>query len=159
MQQQRMAQAAALTLPKLKPQPVEVEVRKVELEPSDEEEDEEEPSEAEEEPDEEEIDEDEQKLETDHQEDEEPLYENITPCGCRVDPQPDLDQDMYETLQPPLQGQQMQQSSTLPKTWLPPPVQLQPCQHHHAPIHLHQNIPGEVSNLAIELLGGLPTTS
>nr|XP_016943384.1 uncharacterized protein LOC108019829 isoform X6 [Drosophila suzukii] len=96
MQQQRMAQAAALTLPKLKPQPVEVEVRKVELEPSDEEEDEEEPSEAEEEPDEEEIDEDEQKLETDHQEDEEPLYENITPCGCRGDPQPDLDQDIQD---------------------------------------------------------------
>ncbi|XP_044315697.1 uncharacterized protein LOC108038212 isoform X4 [Drosophila rhopaloa] len=90
MQQQRMAQAAALTLPKPKPQPVEVEVRKVELEPSDEEEDEDDVSEPEEE-DEEEVDEDEQKLETDHQEDEEPLYENITPCGCRVDPQPHLE--------------------------------------------------------------------
>ncbi|KAH8353697.1 hypothetical protein KR084_012763 [Drosophila pseudotakahashii] len=98
MQQQRMAQAAALTLPKLKPQPVEVEVRKVELEPSDEEEDEEETSEVEEpEPqDPDEIDEDEQKLETDHQEDEEPLYENITPCGCRVEPQPELDQDIQD---------------------------------------------------------------
>lgn len=55
---------------------------------------------------------------------------------------------MYETLQPPLQGVQQQQvlpqqSSTLPKTWLPAPVQLQPCQHHHAPIHLHQPIPGK----------------
>ncbi|XP_017047595.1 uncharacterized protein LOC108092497 isoform X2 [Drosophila ficusphila] len=98
MQQQRMAQAAALTLPKLKPhphpQPVEVEARKVELEPSDEEEDEDEASEPEEEEegDEEEADEEDHKLETDHQEDEEPLYENITPCGCRVDPQPDLEE-------------------------------------------------------------------
>ncbi|KMY87977.1 uncharacterized protein LOC6730915 isoform X7 [Drosophila simulans] len=91
MQQQRMAQAAALTLPKPKSQPVEVEVRKVELEPSDEEEDEDEVSEPEEEDDGEEIDEDEQKLETDLQEDEEPLYENITPCGCRVVPQPDVE--------------------------------------------------------------------
>ncbi|XP_017075659.2 uncharacterized protein LOC108110908 [Drosophila eugracilis] len=87
MQQQRMAQAAALTLPKPKPQPVEVEVRKVELEPSDEEEDEDEASE----PEEEDEEEDEQKLETDHQEDEEPLYENIIPCGCRVEPQPDVE--------------------------------------------------------------------
>lgn len=91
MQQQRMAQAAALTLPKPKSQPVEVEVRKVELEPSDEEEDEDEVSEPEEEDDGEEIDDDEQKLETDLQEDEEPLYENITPCGCRVVPQPDAE--------------------------------------------------------------------
>lgn len=104
MQQQRMAQAAALTLPKLKPHPqpqpqplpVEVEVRKVELEPSDEEEEEEdeEASEPEEEEidDDEEIDEDEHKLETDHPEDEEPLYENIIPCNCKVEPpQSDLE--------------------------------------------------------------------
>nr|XP_041631901.1 uncharacterized protein LOC108074348 isoform X1 [Drosophila kikkawai] len=101
MQQQRMAQAAALTLPKLKPPPqpqplpVEVEVRKVELEPSDDEEEEEEDEEEEvseperKYPDEEEIDD---KLDLDHPEDEEPLYENITPCNCKVEPQhPELE--------------------------------------------------------------------
>ncbi|KAH8281958.1 hypothetical protein KR054_004376 [Drosophila jambulina] len=99
MQQQRMAQAAALTLPKPKPQPpqpqalpVEVEVRKVGLEPSDDDDDEEEEEEEEEEasePEREELDEEEidEKLDLDHPEDEEPLYENITPCNCKVEPQ------------------------------------------------------------------------
>ncbi|XP_032294128.1 uncharacterized protein [Drosophila virilis] len=66
---------------------------------------------------------------------------------------------MYETLQPILphqqqaqqqqQQQQQLQSSTLPKTWLPAPVQLQPCQHHHAPIHLHQQLPDNMVGLII----------
>ncbi|XP_032595376.1 uncharacterized protein LOC6566876 isoform X2 [Drosophila grimshawi] len=64
---------------------------------------------------------------------------------------------MYETLQPMLphqhqqqpQQQQQQQSSTLPKTWLPAPVQLQTCQHHHGPIHLHQQLPDNMLGLII----------
>ncbi|XP_017857290.1 PREDICTED: uncharacterized protein LOC108609995 isoform X2 [Drosophila arizonae] len=70
---------------------------------------------------------------------------------------------MYETLQPMLahqpqsqqqqqqqqQQQAQQQSSSLPKTWLPAQVQLKPCQHHHAPIHLHQQLPDNMLGLII----------
>ncbi|KAH8271738.1 hypothetical protein KR044_003402, partial [Drosophila immigrans] len=69
---------------------------------------------------------------------------------------------MYETLQPMLphqqhpqqQAQLPQQSSTLPKTWVPAPVQLQTCQHH--PIHLHQQLPDNMLGLIIPQ--GMPLT-
>ncbi|XP_034667545.1 uncharacterized protein LOC117901047 isoform X1 [Drosophila subobscura] len=85
MQQQRMAQAAALTLPKLKS--VEVEARKVELVPSDEDEEEDDEQEQDpEEDDEEEAESERNRTENEHPEDEDPIYENIIPCGCKVEP-------------------------------------------------------------------------
>lgn len=94
MQQQRLAQAAALTLPKLK-QPVEIEARKVELAPSDDDEEDEEEEDEEEGEDDEEEEHPQQSAEPEpdseqlHPDDEEPLYENITPCSCKVEPLPD----------------------------------------------------------------------
>ncbi|KAL7742064.1 hypothetical protein ACLKA6_018311 [Drosophila palustris] len=87
MQQQRLAQAAAFTLPKLKQQPVELEARKVELEPSDDEEDD---DEEEEEPDElAQQSQHDPVMDQEHPDDDEPLYENITPCGCKIESIPD----------------------------------------------------------------------
>ncbi|XP_034474769.1 uncharacterized protein LOC117781980 isoform X2 [Drosophila innubila] len=87
MQQQRLAQAAALTLPKLKQQPVELEARKVELEPSDvegdDDEEEEEPDELTQQSLQDPV------MDQEHPDDDEPLYENITPCGCKIEPIPD----------------------------------------------------------------------
>ncbi|KAH8392093.1 hypothetical protein KR215_000522, partial [Drosophila sulfurigaster] len=103
MQQQRLAQAAALTLPKLKqPLPVEHEARKVELEPSDDDEDADDDDEEEEDEDEEHDEQATQSqshsqsqsqhepvMELEQGDDDEPLYENITPCGCKLEPLPD----------------------------------------------------------------------
>ncbi|EDW28952.1 GL18675 [Drosophila persimilis] len=85
MQQQRMAQAAAHTLPK--PKSVDVEVRKAELVPSDEDEEEDDTQDQDqEEEDEEEAESERNRTENDHPDDEEPIYENIIPCGCKVEP-------------------------------------------------------------------------
>ncbi|XP_033235933.1 uncharacterized protein [Drosophila pseudoobscura] len=85
MQQQRMAQAAAHTLPK--PKTVDVEVRKAELVPSDEDEEEDDTQDQDqEEEDEEEAESERNRTENDHPDDEEPIYENIIPCGCKVEP-------------------------------------------------------------------------
>lgn len=89
MQQQRLAQAAALTLPKLKQQPAEKESRKSEMAHSDEEEDdeEEEENEEEEEADGEQAHPEHEPDSEQHQaDDDEPLYENITPCSCKMEP-------------------------------------------------------------------------
>ncbi|XP_041450683.1 uncharacterized protein LOC111080405 isoform X2 [Drosophila obscura] len=88
MQQQRLAQAAALTLPKLKSV-------EVELVPSDEDENEDEDEEQDQDPDQDQDDEEEaeserNRTENDHPEDEDPIYENIIPCGCKVEPPPPL---------------------------------------------------------------------
>lgn len=86
MQQQRLAQAAALTLPKLKQQPVEIEARKVELGHSDEEEDDDEEEDEPEEASEQVHQEHEPDSEQHQADDDEPLYENITPCSCKIEP-------------------------------------------------------------------------
>ncbi|XP_068151483.1 uncharacterized protein [Drosophila tropicalis] len=74
------------------------------------------------------------------------MYETLQPTGLQQ-PNQQLQQQQQQQ-----QAQQLNASSTGTATtaWLQPSVQLQACQHHHAPIHLHhQQLPDNMVGLII----------